>query len=38
MAVGAVVIAEEKSARHGVGLSRIVAVVLAVGVVAVWLA
>ena len=37
MAVGAFVIAAEKIARHGVGLSRVVAVVLAVGAVAVWL-
>lgn len=38
MAVGAVVIAGEKVARGGFGLSRVVAVGLAVGAVAVWLA
>jgi len=37
MAVGAVVIAGEKIARHGFGLSRVVAAVLAVAAVAVWL-
>lgn len=37
MAVGAFVIAGEKITRHGVGLSRIVAVVLTVGAVTVWL-
>ena len=37
MAIGAIVIAGEKLALYGVGLSRVVAAVLAIGAVGVWL-